>query len=88
MDKPNELTIKEVEEDTDNLQEQLKHANEEIQSLTQQLSCLLVLTKKLNLIFRIVEHSLCLSLFVSLSSSAWRGDESAALHLACVIVFF
>jgi hypothetical protein len=34
------------EEPTENLQDQLNIAREEIQSLTQQLNCLLVLTKK------------------------------------------
>ncbi len=34
------------EEPTENLQDQLIIAREEIQSLTQQLNCLLVLTKK------------------------------------------
>lgn len=64
MDEQTELSIKEVdeEEQTENLEKQLKNAREEIQSLTQQLNCLLVLTK-----------------------NAWRGDESATLHLARVI---
>jgi hypothetical protein len=34
------------EEPTENLQDQLNKAKEEIESLTQQLNCLLVLTKK------------------------------------------
>jgi len=34
------------EKSTENLQDQLKAAKEEIESLTQQLNCLLVLTKK------------------------------------------
>ncbi len=34
------------EEPTEDLQEQLNTANEEIRSLTKQLNCLLVLTKK------------------------------------------
>jgi len=34
------------EEPTENLQDQLNTAKEEIESLTQQLNCLLVLTKK------------------------------------------
>jgi hypothetical protein len=34
------------EEPTENLQDQLNIAREEIQSLTQQLNCLLLLTKK------------------------------------------
>jgi hypothetical protein len=39
---------------TENLQVQLDAAREEIQSLTQQLNCLLVLTKKsnINIIYR------------------------------------
>jgi len=34
------------EKSTENLEDQLNAAKEEIQSLTQQLNCLLVLTKK------------------------------------------
>jgi len=34
------------EKSTENLEDQLNSAKEEIQSLTQQLNCLLVLTKK------------------------------------------
>lgn len=63
MDEQTELSIKEVdeEEQTENLEKQLKNAREEIQSLTQQLNCLLVLTKKLNIIFSIVKHLYILS---------------------------
>lgn len=43
MDEPQKAV---EEEATENLQEELKNAREEIQSLTQQLNCLLVLAKK------------------------------------------
>lgn len=43
-----EIEEKVEEKPTENLEEQLNTAKEEIQSLTQQLNCLLVLTKKYN----------------------------------------
>jgi hypothetical protein len=42
----NEVNEQVDEEPTEDLQDQLNTAKEEIQSLTQQLNCLLVLTKK------------------------------------------